>query len=78
MRNTLPLPAVAVLFQPDNPPEAWKGVVERLLLEYSQGGPRELLYQARQELLRLVPAPAGPDSPGWSWPESLERLTGSG
>ena len=67
LRNTLPVPAVPALFQQSNPPEAWKGVVDRLL-EYSKGGPRELLYEARDELLSLVPAPDVSESAGWTCP----------
>ncbi|MBS2033604.1 hypothetical protein JST97_01345 [bacterium] len=67
LRNTLPVPAVPALFEQSNPPEAWGGVVERLL-EYSKGGPRELLYEARDQLLRLVPPPDLSDHGGWTCP----------
>ncbi len=67
LRNTLPVPAVPGLFTASNPPEAWQGVVDRML-EFTKGGPRELLYEARDELLRLVPAPDVSEGSGWTCP----------
>lgn len=67
LRNTLPVPAVPGLFAASNPPEAWQGVVDRML-EFTKGGPRELLYEARDELLRLVPPPDVSEGSGWTCP----------
>ena len=67
LRNTLPVPAVPGLFTASQPPEAWQGVVDRML-EFTKGGPRELLYEARDELLRLVPAPDVTEGAGWTCP----------
>ena len=58
LRDTLPVVAVPALFESANPPEAWSEVVEAML-EYTRGGPRELLYEARDMLLELVPGSAG-------------------
>jgi hypothetical protein len=58
LRNTVPVVAVPALFDTSPPPEAWKPVVDNIL-NYTKGGTRELLYEAREELLRLVPDPAG-------------------
>ena len=67
LRNTLPVPAVPALFEAANPPEAWKSLVEAML-EYTKGGPRELLYEARDELLRLVPPPDVSEGGAWTCP----------
>lgn len=73
LRNTLPVPAVPGLFTASEPPEAWQGVVDRML-EYTKGGPRELLYEAREELLRLVPAPDVSEHDGWTCPFCQQRV----
>lgn len=73
LRNTLPVPAVPALFQQSNPPEAWREVVDRLL-EYSKGGPRELLYEARDLLLSLVPAPDLSETIGWVCPFCHQKV----
>lgn len=73
LRNTLPVPAVPALFQQSNPPEAWREVVDRLL-EYSKGGPRELLYEARDLLLSLVPAPDLSEHDGWVCPFCQQKV----
>ena len=56
LRNTLPVVAVPELLQSAPAPQAWSDVAAAIL-EYSKGGPREYLYEAREELLRKVPAP---------------------
>jgi len=73
LRNTLPVPAVPGLFMASNPPEAWQGLVDRML-EFTKGGPRELLYEAREELLRLVPAPDISEGGGWSCPFCQQKV----
>ncbi len=56
LRNTLPVVAVPELLKSAPAPQAWSDVAAAIL-EYSKGGPREYLYEAREELLRKVPAP---------------------
>ena len=73
LRNTLPVPAVPGLFTAANPPEAWQGVVDRML-EFTKGGPRELLYEARDELLRLVPPPDVSEGGGWTCPFCQQKV----
>lgn len=73
LRNTLPVPAVPGLFMASSPPEAWQGVVDRML-EFTKGGPRELLYEARDELLRLVPAPDVTEHSGWTCPFCQQKV----
>lgn len=73
LRNTLPVPAVPGLFTASSPPEAWRGVVDRML-EYTKGGPRELLYEAREELVRLVPPPDVSEHAGWTCPFCQQKV----
>jgi len=75
LRNTLPVVAVPALFDSSEPPEAWGDVVEAML-EYTKGGPRELLYEARDLLLQLVPAPpeGGDGENFWVCPFCQQRM----
>lgn len=54
LRNTLPVFTAVSLFSASEPPSAWQPVVDDIL-NYTKGGPRELLYRAREKLWSLVP-----------------------
>lgn len=54
LRNTLPVFTAISLFSTSEPPAAWQPVVDDIL-NYTKGGPRELLYSAREKLWTLVP-----------------------
>lgn len=68
LRNSLPVVAVPELLDSSKPPDGWRDVVDAML-EYTRGGPRELLYEARDKLLELVPPPSDePNQATWICP----------
>lgn len=68
LRNSLPVVAVPELLNSSSPPESWREVVDAML-EFTKGGPRELLYEARDKLLELVPPPSDePEQAAWICP----------